>query len=231
MSSNYALQWDASYSRGENHIHYPQVEVVKFINRFVVNRHSNDETSLRLKSDYPARALDFACGIGTHSFLLAEFGLDVIGLDISANAIKIANERAQNILSDNQTQVSFNKIDGPSDLSDYDDDFFNITIAESCLDSMSFELALEYIKEIKRVTSHYLYLSLISSTGRHPTDEIVVDQHECGTVQSYYDEDRIDKLLGNLSKSTVFFRKVTETAIGSPKFHNERYFLVVDLAK
>lgn len=55
------------------------------------------ELQRRLEAgDFPARgkALDLGCGSGTQSMMLAEHGLDVVGLDLSETAIAMAQERA-----------------------------------------------------------------------------------------------------------------------------------------
>ncbi|MGV6807383.1 MAG: methyltransferase domain-containing protein [bacterium] len=43
-------------------------------------------------SNKPARILDFGCGSGNISSLLAEYGHDVIGIDISVKLLNLANE-------------------------------------------------------------------------------------------------------------------------------------------
>lgn len=42
-----------------------------------------------------SRALDICCGLGTNGLFLAESGFDVAGIDISDQAVAIANQRAQ----------------------------------------------------------------------------------------------------------------------------------------
>ena len=41
------------------------------------------------------KGLDTCCGLGTNSLFLAEKGFDVTGIDISGDAVKIANQRAR----------------------------------------------------------------------------------------------------------------------------------------
>ena len=75
--------WEASYKRGENNILYPQTEVIRFLNRFVVKKHL-----LRLTKIIKAKkCLDFACGVGIHSITCEEFGIETSGIDISEYAI------------------------------------------------------------------------------------------------------------------------------------------------
>jgi len=50
---------------------------------------------LELQGYHPKRVLDLNCGIGRHSLELEKRGLEVLGTDLSAAYIKIAEQRAQ----------------------------------------------------------------------------------------------------------------------------------------
>lgn len=229
MADNYLEHWEASYNRGEKHIYYPQVEVVKFLSRFIAHDDKSQGTSGKLKHSSRAEALDFACGIGAQSFLLNDFGFNVIGVDISRSAIAYAEQRKREMECCKKMNVSFYTINGPRDLSVYDNNFFNVSLAESCLDSMPFDLACEYFDEIKRITSRFIYLSLISGQEQYTEDVVVTQPHENGTIQSYYDENRIKKLLGTSINKVKYFNKITETNMLLSSTHNERFHMVIDL--
>jgi 2-polyprenyl-3-methyl-5-hydroxy-6-metoxy-1,4-benzoquinol methylase len=49
----------------------------------------------KLELSKGTKVLDLACGKGRHSITMHEHGLDVLGVDLSPNSIKIANESAQ----------------------------------------------------------------------------------------------------------------------------------------
>lgn len=229
MVDNKLSQWEASYSRGENHIYYPQIEVVKFLSRFVPRDDKDQLTHNELTSVAPKQALDFACGIGAQSFLLSDFGFNVTGLDISTTAISYAEQRKTELECCKNLNVSFRLIDGPTDLSFYATDFFHVSVAESCLDSMEYNLACDYFQEIKRITSRFIYLSLISGQDKSVEDEIVTTSHENGTIQSYYDENKIKKLLGSSYNQVKYFNKITENNLLKQSAFNERFHIVIDL--
>ena len=48
-----------------------------------------------LRAQPPATALDVACGTGRHSVVLAELGYDVLGIDLSAPSIAVAERRTR----------------------------------------------------------------------------------------------------------------------------------------
>ena len=195
MSSNndYAKQWNESYIRGENNILYPQSEVIRFLNKFVAKRLSMDETNHLLKrSGTVRRCLDFGCGVGTHAQTCEDFGLVGYGIDISAEAIS----RAQNYAKENdkpELADRFQLLSPYPVLLPFENNFFDVCIAESCLDSMSFEDAKLWLKEIFRCTSGLVYCSLISAkTNQNDVgDTVVAKSHEFGTIQCFYDLETI----------------------------------------
>ena len=164
--------WNESYDRGENNILYPQPEVVKFLNRFIrkkvdysgrfiniLNKNSNNERKII--------ALDFGCGVARHAILMDEFGIEAYGLDVSDSAIKKARENCKSFglekLINRLNVIKDHKIL-------FEDNFFDFSIAESSLDSMTFENAKIYFKEISRVTKKYIHLTLISSETTQVAD-------------------------------------------------------------
>lgn len=186
-------KWEESYNRGENFIYYPKEEVVKFLNRFIKKRKSTTQFIDLLESDEKLKALDFGCGIGRITILLREFGINSYGVDISQNAINEAIKFGKHFGYDINGKVS--TYDG--NIIPYDDNFFDFTISESVMDSMSFELAKKLIKEIDRVTKKYFFLSLISSESNKIFNQLgnnkifineieVEDEHEKGTIQSFF---------------------------------------------
>ena len=48
LQNNYINEWENSYRRGENHIFYPQSEVVKFLNRYICKRKDEDKYEKKL---------------------------------------------------------------------------------------------------------------------------------------------------------------------------------------
>lgn len=84
------------------------------------------------------------------------------------------------------------------------DQFFNYVVSHGVLDSMTFESAKIAVQEVERVLvkDGLFYCDLIS--GDHSSkyreycgEEIVTTEHEKGTVQSYFNFSKIEKLFLN----------------------------------
>jgi 2-polyprenyl-3-methyl-5-hydroxy-6-metoxy-1,4-benzoquinol methylase len=217
--------WEASYERGENHIFFPKEEIVKFLNRYIRKKVSPDKF-IDLSGRKFSRALDFGCGIGRQTVLLAEFGLQATGVDLSQVAIEKAHSHAKAL---GVTSVDFKLLKDES-LS-FRDNEFDVTVCESVLDSMGFETAIKVVRELDRVTNGYLFISLISGDDyRHHREfcgeEVVRDDFEKGTIQSYFNWEKIGLLL----KGTAFMVHdaylVENTSLIAPKKYG-RYYLVL----
>ena len=228
----YKDEWEASYGRGENSIFYPQTEVVRFINRFI-RKKTDDKGSMRdilETKNASLQCLDFACGIGTHSFLCQEFGIRAIGCDISETAIHIASDRAS-IRDKSLPSVTFVQTNPQSTVLPFEDDQFDFVIAESCLDSMLFDVAHLYFKEFVRVSRGPIFFSLIGASANPEgtaSDTTVSTQHEFGTIQSYYDRDKINQLISGLEGRLSFVKRVQEYLEDERRLINERYYCVLE---
>lgn len=165
---------------------------------------------------------------------MCEFGIDAYGIDISENAIS----EAKNVLS----AANFN----PEKVSIYDgnnipfeNNFFDFTISEGVIDSLSFALAKKLLKEIERVTKKYFYFSLISSSSislfnlnlkksRDFNGEIVVqEEHEFGTIQSFYNIKKIKELIAE-TKFKIIWGELIENHDFFEKYSHGRYHLVLE---
>ena len=223
---NYLEEWENSYSRGENNILYPQSEVIRFINRFVKKRNNDGTSSALIKKEgnQTINGLDFACGVGTHCLTFSDFDIEGYGVDISKTAIDIAKKRAKKRgLDDNRFKV----LDIDSQKLPFKDNFFDFIIAESCLDSMPFATAQNYMHELKRITSGYIYASFIGVNDLINSEEFVVStMHEQGTIQSVYNEEKIYKLFGLQTQKFKYFRKIVESDSMSNSIVGCRYYCV-----
>lgn len=200
--------WEASYKRGENNILYPQTEVIKFLNRFIVKKTSLVNSK---KNKNKKKCLDFACGVGIHSITCEEFGIEAYGVDISEYAInqaKInANQKGMSSLV-NRLEPIVNQ----NQKIDFEDNFFDFSIAESCLDSMEFEYAKSYFKELKRVTKDVIYFSVISSIDNNNAtgDHIVETEHENQTIQCYFDQEMILEMTDSSLNNFKYLKLIVE---------------------
>ena len=224
---NYLDEWENSYSRGENNILYPQSEVICFLNRFVKKRNNDGTLSNLIKKEgnQIINGLDFACGVGTHCLTLNDFDIEGYGVDISKIAINIASARAKKRgLDDNR----FKALDIDSQKLPFKDNFFDFIIAESCLDSMPFSTAQSYMHELKRITNGLIYASFIGHNDSINSEEFIVSTtHEQGTIQSVYDEEKIQKLFGVEAQKFKYFKKVIELDPMSNSIIGCRYYCVV----
>jgi SAM-dependent methyltransferase len=183
--------WNKSYLRKENFIIFPKEEVVKFLNRFVRKKYGNDSFKDVLELPNNPKALDLGCGIGRQTILMKEFGFDSFGVDISQVALDQAKEIAKSL--GHNLDKNFLLLEEP--LLPFENNFFDIAISDSVLDSMEFSFALKYIAELNRTVKSLVYLNLISSEGNQATDVLVEGAHEHGTIQSYYNTSRINELI------------------------------------
>jgi SAM-dependent methyltransferase len=231
MSDLKKNHWDESYKRGENYIFYPQTEVVKFINRFIKKRTDINTFKDILKSDQKLKALDFGSGIGRNVILCEEFGIEGYGIDISENAVKKAKEffgyfyDAKKIgnLKNRFSVINDEKIP-------FVDNFFDFSLSDCVLDSMSFEHAKKIAKELDRVTKKYLFISLISGSiikKDYSGEVIVKTEHENGTVQSYYSLPKIKKLIEGTNWKIKWMNLITEENI-TAKSKNARFYVVLE---
>ena len=227
--NNYNSKWDQSYNRGENNLLFPSEEVVKFLNRYIKKKKnfSGDyKPLLKNRSSKKLKALDLGCGAGRQTVLLSEFGVEGYGLDISKVAINTAKKnaikRGYKDLANNFNIMTNNHIS-------YRNNFFDFSIAECSLDSMSFADAKQIFSELKRVTKKYIYFSLISLGDKErdslPKELIVRKKLEEGTIQSYFNKKKILNLIDDDKSKLVYFRKKIEKGINE-NFFDSRYFCV-----
>ncbi|MGR5064408.1 class I SAM-dependent methyltransferase [Photobacterium sp. DNB22_13_2] len=201
----YKNSWEASYLREENHIFYPKEQCVKFLSRFVGKRCDLEHVAYYDEHFSGTQALDFGCGIGAQTKLLADFGLMPSGVDISSSAI----EKAKALYPD--LAERFSLITGDGTLA-FQDNQFSVAIAESVLDSMHFDIAQRSLLELDRVTDGYVFISLVGAPMNHSTslEEVVQTAHEFGTIQSYFDSAKTEALLADTQFRIVFQNTITD---------------------
>lgn len=232
MNNYYQKEWDDSFARLENNILYPKEEIIKFINRYIRKKISENEEYFDIlhqrEPNQNLKGLDFGCGNGRQTILLEEFNIEGYGCDISNEAIQMAKKNAEhhnkNYMRDRFVKINDTKLP-------YSNEFFNICIADSCLDSMYFSVAKNIIKEIGRVTKNYIYLSLIAGDARNfaknKNDESMVkSDHEFGTIQSYFNIKKINELISEIDFKIISLYKNTENDEIND-ISNSRFFVVL----
>jgi SAM-dependent methyltransferase len=194
--------WNDSYDRQENFLFVPGDEVVRFAARYIRRRIGLNEFLDIYPDAAGSRVLDVCCGIGRNIRFGAEMGFEMFGCDLSQNAVATAIDWLTPQLGPGAAERI--KACDIRELP-WQNGFFAHAMCDSALDSMPYGIAEVGVAEIARVLKPggYFYSSLISGdeTGREPQfcEEVVVEaRHENGTVQSYFNEDKIKCLLAPL---------------------------------
>lgn len=222
--------WNASYSKGENHIFYPHEELVRFINRYITKRRGIDQFEKHppFSGDRQIAGLDFGCGVGAGFALMEEFGIDSFGVDISENAISIA-KKFNKSRGDSIDKKLINIV--PDQKLNFQDHQFDFFVSCCVLDSMPFKSAKFNITELSRVIKHYGYISLISGDNlRFFGEKIVQDGHEKGTIQSYFNYQKCLDLVENTGLKIKECELIYRSSITqeSSQILNGRYHLILE---
>ncbi|EIJ80525.1 methyltransferase type 11 [Bacillus methanolicus PB1] len=198
MNNSLKEQWEKSYKNKDNFVFYPNEEVIRFTSKYIRKRVGlNEFIDVHNYSGNP-KVLDLGCGIGRHLIYGLDMNLDMYGIDLSEVAINFARKWAkQNKMVDVDEKI----VQGDICNLPWKDHFFNYVITHGVLDSIRFENAKLAVQEVARVLikGGLFYCDLIS--GDHSSkyreycgEEIVTTEHEQGTVQSYFNFSKIEKL-------------------------------------
>ena len=155
--------------------------------------------------------------------LMHEFNIDSYGVDISNSAIQKAKELFPVL------KKKFSEIDG--EVIPFESSYFDISICESVIDSMHYDVAVKVVKELDRVTSNLTFMSFISGDNsehyrEYSAEEIVKTKHEKHTVQSWYNWKKINNLISNTNYKIKWARLVTEESL-IDRYKYGRYYVVL----
>ena len=130
-----------------------------------INNVTHDLTLILKTSPPPRRVLDFGCGFGIQSAILAQKGYDVIGLEtvedksldhfFKGEIDRHRLERNQSLnsiwkwLKKSQTSLAFKTYDGKN--IPYEDSFFDLILAYAVLEHIPEEELPSILRELKRV--------------------------------------------------------------------------------
>lgn len=192
--------WDKSYQNKNNFVFYPNEEIIRFISKYVRKKIGFNSFA---NIDKSPKILDFGCGIGRHVKFLDEYKLDAYGFDLSEEAISYAQKCFRRL---NLNHLIKRVI--VSDITNlpYESNFFNFMLSHGVIDSMNYDIAKKGIKELHRTlkTNGVIFFDIIStldaSFKNEGFDQIVENDHENGTIQSYYNDERIKNLLNEKFK-------------------------------
>ncbi|CAO3363699.1 methyltransferase domain-containing protein [Azospirillum palustre] len=183
--------WEDSYAKRQNFLFHPTEELVRFVARHLRRRVGLDEMVDVHPGAAGMRFLDVGCGIGRHLVFGHEMGFDVYGLDLSSLAVDLARTwLGSQGIPDADRRVRQSDVRAMP----WPDGFFQVVVSHGTFDSMPLEVAEAGIRELHRVTAPdaLFYCDLICGDARQ---EVVQIAHEENTIQSYFDEEKINRLL------------------------------------
>jgi SAM-dependent methyltransferase len=172
------------------------------------------------------RVLDLGCGIGRHVIYAHEMGFEAYGLDHSAVAVELARQWAARVgIPVPEERI----VEGDVRALPWPNGYFDAIVSHGVLDSMPFEVARAGMSEVERVLSLHglMYADLVAGpageTSRSDREEVVKTRHERGTVQSYFNEQKVDTLIeGRLAlRELVLVSRETKkpAALATGRYH------------
>lgn len=194
MSKN----WDIRFENGENILFYPHEVFVKFLNRYIKKRIGFDKFESVLAAQGGIRGLDFGCGAGRQSVLMAEFGIEAYGVDISQRAIEISEQMADYF----DKKVNFSVYDGKN--LEFPDEFFDFTACLGGVLNCIPKSQLENIaKELQRITKTYICVSYIQGKidKNADTPNIGIEHFDCDIEKLFNKFKLIDKSLFQITEN------------------------------
>lgn len=185
-------EWEESYSNKDNFVFYPHEEVIRFVSKYIKKR-TGIEDFEQIKD--MKKGLSLGCGIGRHVLFLDDMNFDAYGIDLSKEAIDFAKKWFKYL---GKEYLLDKFIVGSITDMPYKSKKFDFIVSHGVLDSMSFKIAKKAILEASRVLKKngLFYFDLVSNQKAIGKEEIVTSKHEEGTIQSYFNKPKINKLIG-----------------------------------
>lgn len=188
MSKN----WDIRFENGESILFYPHEVFVRFLSRYIKKRIGFDKFKSVLAAQGGIRGLDFGCGSGRQSVLMAEFGIETYGVDISQRAIEISEQMAGYF----DKKVNFSVYDGKN--LEFPDEFFDFTVCLGGVLNCIPKSELENIaKELQRITKTYICVFYIQEKidKNGYTPNLGIEHFDCDIEKLFNKFKLIDKSL------------------------------------
>jgi ubiquinone/menaquinone biosynthesis C-methylase UbiE len=231
---NRKRQWDASYENKDNFVWYPNEEIIRFISMYLKKKTGIREYKIIKEANV---CLDVGCGIGRHVFFLDDYGFEAYGIDLSTIAIEMAHKIC---LSQGKNRLINHFTVGSATSLPYSDGNFDFVVSCSALDSMDFELACKSVDEIVRVLklNGLFCFDVIARDVRYSVDNLNIENNDGGaqiivnerfehdTIQSYFDDKKINRLLNN--RFNIISNRLITTKIKGINLEHSRYFLIAE---
>lgn len=128
--------------------------------------------------------LDLGCGTGRNSNYLAERGNEVVGLDIAANALKIASERAEKAGLEEQTKYLEKSM---GSVLPFPDNHFDLILDITASNSLKSSEREIYLKESSRVLKPggFMILRALCKDGDQNAQKLL-KTNPGGELDTYY---------------------------------------------
>lgn len=189
--------WETAYAKGQNFVFYPHEEIIRFLARHVRRRTGLDSYKDIMPGAEGSRLLDVGCGIGRHLVLSHQMGFDTYGIDLSSKAISLARDWLKREgMKNTDEQV----LQGDVRHLPWTEDYFQIAVSHGVFDSMPTEIARAGVEDLARVMTKggLFYCDLVAGNA---AEETVKSEHEKDTIQSYFDQQKIDRLFEGYFKT------------------------------
>ena len=185
------------------------------------------------------RVLDLGCGTGRNSNYLAERGNLVFGLDLAANALKLASERAEKAGLSEQTKYLRQSI---GDKLPFEDNSFDLILDITASNSIKSSEREVYLKESSRVLKPggFMILRTLCKDGDQNAKKLL-ETNPGGELDTYFLKDlgitervfsEVD--LKNLYGRYFYFDKLVKD-VGYPQIkgitYKRKYWLAIMIKK
>lgn len=221
-------EWNKSYENRDNFVFYPHEEVIRFVAKHIRKRVGLNEL-LKVDKRERLKVLDIGCGIGRHLIFTEDMGLEAYGIDLSTIAIQTARDWA---LQEGKIELTNRISVGNIESLPYESKYFDYAISHGVLDSVEFGVAQIAVKEANRVLQigGLFYCDLISGDDsehfrEYRGEEVVSSRHEFGTIQSYFNHEKILELINGYFELVEGYL-IKKENVFSGGFHS-RYHLIL----
>ncbi len=228
LTDDLAEKWDESYQRFENTLFFPSEGVIRFVNKHIRRRTGIDSYTHAFGA--PPEVLEIGSGAGRHLVFLAKAGFRPTGVELSAVACEQARALLayEDVKADACDILNISATDLP-----FEDDRFPYAVSSATLDSMPTTTARAVIAEVHRavrpgglffvdlIADDALRLGAVDADG----DQIVTETHESGTIQSYFNTDKITDLFTGFNIRDIY--KMQMTTVDN-EIRNSRFYATLE---
>lgn len=228
QESDFTREWNDSYERFENTLFFPNESVIRFVNKHIRRRTGTDSYTHDFKT--PPEMLEIGSGAGRHLVFLSKAGYRPTGVELSA----VACEQARELLShEGVAQDAYDILNISATDLPIADKRFDYAVSAATLDSMPTDTARAVIGEVHRTLKPgaLFFVDLIADdalrTGKVAAngDQVVVETHEKGTIQSYFNLDKIKDLFAGFNIREIYKMQMVSV---EDTIQNSRFYVTLE---